>query len=343
MNHSTQIQDSRHLPAPDLGQLSQDARRLRLPHFGIWAALVALVVLSLLVAPGTLQSASLYSMLPLAGTLAIAAAGQTLVVQQRGFDLSVPGTMSLTAMIACTSAATGRDLTVTLGLVVAAMLAVGLLNGLLVVRLAITPLVATLAANALVMGVVWTLSDGLPVAAPDTLAQFVRTTPLRLPTVILIALAVVAMLAGFQTRLVAGRNFLAAGASPAAARAAGIVTHRHVTAAYVVSSVCAGSAGVLLAGYAGTATVNLGDPYLLPAVAAVIVGGAPLRGGGGSVVATALAALFLTQLVQITLALGAPTSSQLLVQSLAIVLAVLLRSLRLTARLPYSSGREGRT
>jgi ribose transport system permease protein len=116
-------------------------------------------------------------------------------------------------------------------------------------------------------------------------------------------------------------------------------TSRHVLAAYVVSSATAGLAGVLLAGYAGTATVNIGDPYLLPAVAAVIVGGAPLRGGGGSVVASALAALFLTQLVQITLALGAPTSSQLLVQSLAIVLAVLLRSARLPA---LRSSHEGR-
>ncbi|GAA1620155.1 ABC transporter permease [Kribbella sancticallisti] len=343
MNHPAPVQDSQQLQAPDLGQLYPDTPRFHLPHLGIWAALIVLVILSLLVAPGTLRVASLYSMLPLAGALAIAAAGQTLVVQQRGFDLSVPGTMSLTAMIACTSVATGRELTATLGLATAAVVAVGLLNGLLVVRLAITPLVATLATNALVMGVVWTLSDGLPVAAPDALAQFVRRTPIGLPTVALIALAIVAVLAAFQTRLVAGRNFLAAGASPTAARAAGILTNRHVTAAYVASSACAGLAGVLLAGYAGTATLNIGDPYLLPAVAAVIVGGAPLKGGGGSVVATALAALFLTQLVQITLALGAPTSSQLLVQSLAIVLAVLLRSMRLTAWRPYATRSEGRT
>ena len=85
---------------------------------------------------------------------------------------------------------------------------------------------------------------------------------------------------------------------------------------------------MLLAGFIGSATSTLGAPYLLTAIAAVVVGGTPLTGGRGSLVATAAAALFLSQLGQLTLALGAPTSIQLFVQAAVLVLATGLHHIR---------------
>ena len=295
-------------------------------HGGLWAALLALAIVSVLLAPGTLRSSSLHAMLPLAGALAIAAVGQTLVIQQRGFDLSVPGAMVVVSIVAGLSVADGRSVISTAVLCAGVAVTVGLINGFLVTVVAITPIVATLAVNALLMGAVWTLSDGLPVAAPDGLVSFVRSTPLGVPAVVIVAVVITIALATYQSRTTFGFRFLCAGASPAASRAAAYSPRLQVVLGYVICACCAGVAGILLSGYAGTSTVDLGTPYLLPAVAAVIVGGTPLKGGGGSVFATALAALFVTQLVQVTLALGAPTSSQLLVQSVAIVLAVVFRS-----------------
>jgi ribose transport system permease protein len=75
----------------------------------------------------------------------------------------------------------------------------------------------------------------------------------------------------------------------------------------------------------------MGAPYLLPAIAAVVVGGTPFTGGRGSLIAAAAAALFLSQLGQVTLALGAPTSIQLFVQAGALVVATALRYLNLAA------------
>lgn len=248
-------------------------------HTGLWIALLALLVVSIVLAPGTLRSSSLYAMLPLAGALAIAAVGQTLVIQQRGFDLSVPGTMVLIAMIAGLSTADRHPVVVTVVICALVAVVIGLINGLLVTVIAITPIVATLASNALLMGAVWTLSDGLPVAASGDLMSFVRARPLGVPAVVLVAVLITVLLATYQSRTIFGFRFLATGASPAASRAAAYSPGLQVVLSYVVCACCAGAAGILLSGYAGTATVDLGTPYLLPAVAAVIVGGTPSKAG----------------------------------------------------------------
>jgi ribose transport system permease protein len=95
----------------------------------------------------------------------------------------------------------------------------------------------------------------------------------------------------------------------------------------VLGSLCFGFAAVLLIGYLGSATVRIGDDYLFPTIAAVVVGGTSFAGGRGSVIASAVAALFLTQLVQVLLTLGAPSSTQYLAQAVAIALAAAARSL----------------
>ncbi|GII78502.1 ABC transporter permease [Sphaerisporangium rufum] len=301
-------------------------------YAGIWIALGVLFAASAFIAPGTLRQATLAGMLPLAGILVIAGIGQTLVVQQRGFDLSLPATMSLCGLTSAAMARDGLPLPLAVLVPLGIALLIGGVNGILVIRLSITPLIATLATNALLLGAVWAYSGGLPVAAPDGLTSFVRSSVAGIPTVAVLAAALVAAAAVAERRSVLGRNFVIVGASPPAARAAGVHVPAHIAGAYVLSALCAGLAGVLLMGYAGSATTSLGDSYLLPVIAAVVVGGTPLSGGRGSLVATAAAAVFLTQLGQVTLALGAPTSSQLLVQSASIVLAVVLRSVRRRAR-----------
>jgi ribose transport system permease protein len=87
---------------------------------------------------------------------------------------------------------------------------------------------------------------------------------------------------------------------------------------------------MLLAGYVGSASQALGNGYLLPAIAAVVLGGTPFTGGRGSVMASAAAALFMAQLSQLALALGAGPAVQLLVQAAAILVATAARVLPTT-------------
>ncbi len=305
-------------------------RRLRVGEFGwIWFGLAAVFVLSAAIAPGTLHIDILTAMLPFASVLAIAAVGETLVIQQRGLDLSLPGTMSICALAMARTESGHGSIVAASAVTLALAVCIGALNGLVITRLSITPLVATLAVNSLVIGGVYSYSHGLPIATAASLTDFARAKPAGVPALLIVAVVLVALLALVSQRSIAGRRFTVAGASAPAARAAGIRVTRYQMAAYIGSAVCAGLAGVLLAGTTGSATPTLGDPYLLTAIAAVVVGGTPFTGGRGSVVATAAAALFLSQLGQVTLALGAPTSTQLFIQCGALVLATALRYLRL--------------
>jgi ribose transport system permease protein len=97
-------------------------------------------------------------------------------------------------------------------------------------------------------------------------------------------------------------------------------------ATYSIAAICYGVAGGLVAGYLQTPGLSAGNDYLLPSIAAVVLGGTSLAGGSGSVLATAIGALFLTQLQQVVFGAGAPTSVQLLIQSIAIGLGMALRS-----------------
>ena len=126
---------------------------------------------------------------------------------------------------------------------------------------------------------------------------------------------------------VAGRRFVAVGASPVAARAAGIRVRNYQVATYVLASLAYGGAGILLAGFLRTPNIDAGNSYLLPTIAAVVLGGTSLAGGTGSVVATAMGALFLTQLEQVVLGLGAAESTKLIIQGSIIALGMALRTI----------------
>src|SRR3989454_4584484 len=122
-------------------------------YSAIWVATALLFAVSPLLASGSVSQSALLSVLPFAAILAIAAIGQTLVVQQRGFDLSVAGMITLTTIIV-TRFAQGSDARLwgALALVAVACVASGLVSGLAITWLGVTPLVATLGVNALLTG-----------------------------------------------------------------------------------------------------------------------------------------------------------------------------------------------
>jgi ribose transport system permease protein len=305
---------------------------LRVPRFaGIWLALALLFAVSPVLAPGSASHSALLSTLPFAAILSIAAIGQTLVIQQRGLDLSVPGMITLSTILV-TKIPGGHDgkLPGAIGLVALACIVSGLVSGIAITQFGITPLVATLGVNALLTGVVLQITGGSATAtSPPGLARFALAKTAGIPNTVLIAVVAVVLLAALMRTTVLGRRFLTIGTSPAAAHAAGIHVPRYEVATYVVASLSYGGAGILLAGFLGTPGLDAGQDYLLPTIAAVVLGGTSLAGGAGSVVATAVGAVFLTQLEQVVLGMGAPASVQLLIQGSIIALGMALRHLPL--------------
>jgi ribose transport system permease protein len=311
------------------GAVTQIVRRLRGPgpFAAIWAATALLFAISPLIAAGSVGTGAIKAMLPFAGILAIAAVGQTLVVQQRGLDLSVPGTMSLAAaLITTVPGGSSGKLPVALAVVALAAVACGLVIGLLVTRLGVTPLVATLGVNALAIGTVVKVTGGsIASSVPSNLSRFAGRTMLGVPMLAVLAAALIVVVWWLMRRTVGGRRFQLVGANPAAAQVAGIAVARYQVAAYVAASLCYAAAGVLLAGLSTAPSLFAGNPYLLPSIAAVVLGGTSLAGGRGSVVATGVGALFLSQLDQVVLATGSAIGVQTVIQGAIVALGMGLR------------------
>jgi ribose transport system permease protein len=309
----------------------------------IWPATIVLFAVSPLLAPGSLDPSALLSMLPFAAILAVAGIGQTLVVQQRGLDLSLPGMISLTTLIV-TLVPGGDDgrLPEALALALIACLGAGLISGLAVTRFGITPLVATLGVNALAVGAILQVTNGTSTAvAPPGLDAFAIGKTVGIPNTLIVAIIAIAIVSAVIRWTAPGRRFVAVGSSPTAAYVAGLRVRRYVVATYACAAIAAGLAGVLLAGFLQTPGLLPGDSYLLPTIAAVVLGGTSLAGGTGSVLATAGGALFLIQLQQVVPGTGASPAAELVIQGLIIAVGMALRTVdwrRIAARAEGGGG-----
>jgi len=294
----------------------------------VWVATAALAVISLIVAPGSMTAGALNAMLPFAAVLAVTAVGQTLVIQQRGIDMSSMATISLGGILFASLTLNGTWIGFAIPMTLLLVGVIGAFNGFVVIRFGITPIVATLATNAITQGLVQFASRGSALSAPQSLRLFVSGREFLIPNVVWISIVIVLLMGFIMSRTAFSRRFVAAGTEPRSAYAAGIRANLHVIGAYAMSAGFSAVAGILLASYLGTAQTDAGLEYLMPSIAAVVVGGTALTGGRGNVIATAVAAVFLTQLAQMALSLGTETAVQLLIQSLAIVGAVAVQTLR---------------
>lgn len=294
---------------------------------GIGIATLLLFACALLVEPQSLSPSALSGMFPFAAILALTALGQTLVVQQGGIDLSVPGVVSLSGVIVSYYSSSepgmsGSGLPVAIAYTVGAALLAGCINGLLVSRARVTPIVATLGMNSLLYGVDVHISGGTPVQVPAALPHFVDYQIFGLSTLVYVAIAATALVSLLVKKTVFGRRFEAVGANARAARAAGVGADRYLLAAYAGAAVLYGMAGIFLAGLMQIPSAFQGDSYLLPSIAAVVLGGTSLFGGRGNLVAAVIAALFLTQLQQLVLTTGSSVGIQYLFQGGAIIAGV---------------------
>lgn len=291
-------------------------------YIPVWIALVLLVLVALVIAPDTLSSASFSAVLPLTSFLAIAALGQMLVIMTGGIDLSVPGVMTLAAMIAV-GVAGGSDDRLVLALFVSLAVSglVGLTNGLLVGVLKLNALIVTLAVGQIVRGATIAYATGVAneAAVPDRISIWATAQFLGAGWIFWVGIVVTLLLALLLRYTGSGRQFQAVGANPLAAWIAGIRVNIYVVFAYVGASLLYGLGGILLAGFIRSPTLGLGAPYLLGPIAAVVIGGASLTGGLASATSTWAAAFFLTLLSQMLRVLGLPSALQFVVFGAAIV------------------------
>jgi ribose transport system permease protein len=257
--------------------------------------------------PGTVNPLWVSNMLLFAAPLGIVAAGQTLVMLTGGIDLSVASVASASAYIMATHSGLGGA-AVLYGLAVG--LAVGLINGIGIALLRVQPLVMTLGAGLMTEGMLVVYSQKMMADAPRV-PQFIESLGAGkflggIPNDLLlwapIALAIIFVL----RRTGYGRLLYAVGDNSEGCTLAGIRVWRVLLLNYVTCSLLAAAAGLVIVGGTDTADLSLADDYLLPSVAAVIIGGTSIFGGRGGYSGTIVGALILTVLNSILTLLDAP-------------------------------------
>ncbi|MCB1377462.1 MAG: ABC transporter permease [Alphaproteobacteria bacterium] len=295
---------------------------------------LALLLVCLVFAPSSLSGGALSGSLPFAAIIAIVGLGQLLVVQQGGFDLSLPGAVSLAVVVSTHHPHQDNALLYQAVLIALAFaLSAGVLNGLLVSIFRLNAIIATIGTNALLYGAVFAVSGGVPSITTTLLAEIAGGETFGLPNAVFFALAATIIVSFMLKKTVVGRRFEAIGANPLAGRAAGLRVRFHQMMAYVYAQLLYCLAGILIAGITREPTAFQGDSLLLPSVAVVVLGGTSLLGGRGFPISTVIAAFFLNQLSQFALAVGVPFSAQTIIQALALGLGIGVYSIRWTVNL----------
>jgi ribose transport system permease protein len=316
-------------------------------YLPVYIALVLLVTVAAIWAPAALGSVPLRAVAPYGAVLAITALGQMLVVMTGGIDLSVPGTMSLAAVI-MVGVGAGSDGNIGNAIAVAliASAVVGLVNGILIGGLKLNALIVTLAVGQIVIGVVRRYGNTFPVQnpVPEGWSEWVTGRVLGVSAVFWIGLGLTIVVSLILRYTAVGRRFQVVGANPVAAHVVGVRVALTQILVYVVAAVLYASAGLALAGLIGRPGVFVGSQYLLAPIAAVVIGGASLTGGLASSISTFAAAIFLTGLNQMMLTMGLPTSLQFVVFGFVIVGGMLIsgdRIIRVVERALREPKRRG--
>ncbi|MBA8879627.1 ABC transporter permease subunit [Phyllobacterium myrsinacearum] len=250
--------------------------------------------------PFNLQSIAIFAVAPL-----LLAMGQTFVIIAGGIDLSAGFVMGLAAVVAAhvinwANPIMPMPMAVLTGTIAAVMLAgvPGMVNGLLVSRLKVPPFIGTLGMFGVARGVAFLLAGGTTVPVNNSFfAGLGNGRILSVPYIVILAAIFVLLMHYVLSYTRFGQHNYAIGASAQAARRAGININSHLLRLYILSGFCAGLAGVLYAARFSAGAAQAGEPLLLDCVAAVVIGGASLFGGSGTILGT-VAGAFVIAVIQ---------------------------------------------
>lgn len=310
------------------GAAGRTVRRLLLDNGALSALVVLLVAMSLL-SGDFLTTQNLLNVGVQAAVTAILAFGVTFVIVSAGIDLSVGSVAALSATVLAWSATSaGVPVWLAVILAVATGIACGFVNGALVSYGKLPPFIATLAMLSVARGLSLVISQGSPIAFPDSVSVLGDTLGGRLPVPVLVMIAMGLITALILGRTYIGRSMYAIGGNEEAARLSGLRVKKQKLVIYALSGLFAAVAGIVLASRLVSAQPQAAQGYELDAIAAVVIGGASLAGGVGKASGTLIGALILAVLRNGLNLLSVSAFWQQVVIGVVIALAVLLDTLR---------------
>jgi ribose transport system permease protein len=272
-----------------------------------------------------LTQSNLLNVLRQAALLFLIASGLTLVILTAGLDLSVGANLGMSACLAASVLkATGSPLLGALaGL--GSGLGIGLVNGLLVTALRIPPFIATYGMLWVLHGLsYWYMAGDTIYGFPPGFREIGSGYALGVPVPVYLMFVFLAIGWLFLERTTWGQEVYAVGANPVAARLSGIAVGRRLALVYTVSGGMAGLAALVYLARLNSAESDIGEPLLLPAIAAVLIGGASLFGGVGTVGGTLIGAIILTLVLNGMNLLAVNANWQPFVTGVIVLIGVLL-------------------
>jgi ribose transport system permease protein len=269
------------------------------PLIMLGVILVLLLILCQIVSPGYMSAERVGTILQFSAPLAFLAAGQTLVMLTAGIDLSVAATATAAAYIMAGQASRGTAAALAIALLVG--LVVGLVNGIGVGVFRVNPLIMTLGMASIVSGYLTVSAQSFVTGVP-LVPNFVRELAAgdlissAIPKSLLLWVPVAALILFGLRSSGYGRMLYAVGDNPIACRLAGVRVWQVLLVTYIICALLAAIGGVLYVGVINAADLQLVSPYLLPSVAAVVIGGTSIFGGIGGYSGTILGAIILVVL-----------------------------------------------
>lgn len=301
-----------------------DLARLRawLPKYGVYLAIVLLVLYNVFFTPYFLTWSNLRIQLVQVAPIVIVALGMALVIGTEGIDLSVGSVMALAAAVIPLYLGYGVVAAIVVSLIAGVI--VGLINGVLVAKVGLQPIVATLALFVGGRGLAVVISKGKLVDVHDADFLYLGSGDLlRFPVLVWIAALLLAVVAFVVRRTVFGRRLLAIGGNRPATELAGVPVKRVLITVYVVCSVLASIAGLLsVSRIQSSDASSVGLLIELSAITAVVVGGTPLTGGKVRVVGTVAGALLMQLVIATMIKHNLRPSTTEMVQAVIILIAV---------------------
>ena len=293
-----------------------------------FGCILLVLMIGALYSPNFLSPEYLLQQLKVASFLGVIASGMMLVILLGHIDLSVPWVVTAGAMMGCAAAsfgAAGVALAIPFGILVGA--AFGLVNGIGVAYLRIPSMIVTLATNVVAQGLMVVYTGGFSPQDSATGAMRWLATGSVIPLVpnaVIVWVLVGGAMVFVLTRTTFGRAVYGIGNRERAAYLSGIDTRGVVLVAFAASGALSAFGGVLLAGYASKAAQAMGDAYLLPAIAAVVLGGTSILGGRGSYLGTVAGVILITLLQSILSVMQMPEAGRQVIYGVVIVSMLLL-------------------
>jgi len=257
------------------------------------------------------------------GFTMIGAIGMTFVLITGGLDLSVGSVLALGGVATGLAFQAGLPTPVAILIGIFIGVVIGCINGLMVTRAKIPPLIVTLGMMYIARGIVSVLTKGTPIyPLPEGFQALEQTRFFTIPAIVFIALSIAIIAHFILSKTPFGRSVYAVGGNAEAARISGINNRKIVFSAYLIASTLAAFTGIFVAARLGSATATAGTGFELTVICAAIIGGTSNFGGLGSIIGTVFGALFMEILSNSLTLMRIPVYWQLLVVGFILILAV---------------------